>query len=224
MRYCFSLIFFLLCVPLNAQEWANVNRFKAANDSIIENQAGVELVFMGNSITEAWLRFDPDFFLDNNYVNRGISGQTSPQMLVRFKQDVIALNPKGVVVLAGTNDLAGNTGHMTVEEIFNQISSMADLAAAHQVQVYLCSVLPVYDYPWKPGLEPASKIVLLNKMLQDLCNRSGFTYVDYFSEMADHKNGLKAGLGADGVHPNEKGYEIMKKILKQTQNHSFAPL
>lgn len=224
MRYCFSLIFFLLCVPLNAQEWANVNRFKAANDSIIENQAGVELVFMGNSITEAWLRFDLDFFLDNNYVNRGISGQTSPQMLVRFKQDVIALNPKGVVVLAGTNDLAGNTGHMTVEEIFNQISSMADLAAAHQVQVYLCSVLPVYDYPWKPGLEPASKIVLLNKMLRDLCNSSGFIYVDYFSEMADYKNGLKAGLGADGVHPNEKGYEIMKKILKQTLNHSFAPL
>jgi len=178
-------------------------------------------VFMGNSITEGWKLFDPNFFNSTDYVNRGIGGQTTPQMLIRFKQDVLDLKPKGVVILAGTNDIAGNTGPMSIQEIYNQIESMAGLAALNKIEVFLCSVLPVYDYPWKPGLKPAPKIVALNEMLKTLAGEKNYLYIDYFSEMSDDKNGLKASLGADGVHPNEKGYEIMKRVLLNTIGPSF---
>ena len=206
---------------MNAQDWANVARFKAENELVIENKAPVKLVFMGNSITEGWKLFDPNFFNSTDYVNRGISGQTTPQMLIRFKQDVLDLKPKGVVILAGTNDIAGNTGPMSIQEIYNQIESMAGLAALNKIEVFLCSVLPVYDYPWKPGLKPAPKIVALNEMLKTLAGEKNYLYIDYFSEMSDDKNGLKASLGADGVHPNEKGYEIMKRVLLNTIGPSF---
>ena len=206
---------------MNAQDWANVARFKAENELVIENKAPVKLVFMGNSITEGWKLFDPNFFNSTDYVNRGIGGQTTPQMLIRFKQDVLDLKPKGVVILAGTNDIAGNTGPMSIQEIYNQIESMAGLAALNKIEVFLCSVLPVYDYPWKPGLKPAPKIVALNEMLKTLAGEKNYLYIDYFSEMSDDKNGLKASLGADGVHPNEKGYEIMKRVLLNTIGSSF---
>lgn len=206
---------------MNAQDWANVARFKAENELVIENKAPVKLVFMGNSITEGWKLFDPNFFNSTDYVNRGIGGQTTPQMLIRFKQDVLDLKPKGVVILAGTNDIAGNTGPMSIQEIYNQIESMAGLAALNKIEVFLCSVLPVYDYPWKPGLKPAPKIVALNEMLKTLAGEKNYMYIDYFSEMSDDKNGLKASLGADGVHPNEKGYEIMKRVLLNTIGPSF---
>lgn len=206
---------------MNAQDWANVARFKAENELVIENKAPVKLVFMGNSITEGWKLFDPNFFNSTDYVNRGIGGQTTPQMLIRFKQDVLDLKPKGVVILAGTNDIAENTGPMSIQEIFNQIESMAGLAALNKIEVFLCSVLPVYDYPWKPGLKPAPKIVALNEMLKTLAGEKNYLYIDYFSEMSDDKNGLKASLGADGVHPNEKGYEIMKRVLLNTIGPSF---
>lgn len=206
---------------MNAQDWANVARFKAENELVIENKAPVKLVFMGNSITEGWKLFDPNFFNSTDYVNRGIGGQTTPQMLIRFKQDVLDLKPKGVVILAGTNDIAGNTGPMSIQEIYNQIESMAGLAALNKIEVFLCSVLPVYDYPWKPGLKPAPKIVALNEMLKTLAREKNYLYIDYFSEMSDDKNGLKASLGADGVHPNEKGYEIMKRVLLNTIGPSF---
>ena len=206
---------------MNAQDWANVARFKAENERVIENKAPVKLVFMGNSITEGWKSFDPNFFNSTDYVNRGIGGQTTPQMLIRFKQDVLDLKPKGVVILAGTNDIAGNTGPMSIQEIYNQIESMAGLAALNKIEVFLCSVLPVYDYPWKPGIKPAPKIVALNEMLKTLAGEKNYLYIDYFSEMSDDKNGLKASLGADGVHPNEKGYEIMKRVLLNTIGPSF---
>ncbi len=206
---------------MNAQDWANVARFKAENELVIENKAPVKIVFMGNSITEGWKLFDPNFFNSTDYVNRGIGGQTTPQMLIRFKQDVLDLKPKGVVILAGTNDIAGNTGPMSIQEIYNQIESMAGLAALNKIEVFLCSVLPVYDYPWKPGLKPAPKIVALNEMLKTLAGEKNYLYIDYFSEMSDDKNGLKASLGADGVHPNEKGYEIMKRVLLNTIGPSF---
>ena len=206
---------------MNAQDWANVARFKAENELVIENKAPVKLVFMGNSITEGWKLFDPNFFNSTDYVNRGIGGQTTPQMLIRFKQDVLDLKPKGVVILAGTNDIAGNTGPMSIQEIYNQIESMAGLAALNKIEVFLCSVLPAYDYPWKPGLKPAPKIVALNEMLKTLAGEKNYLYIDYFSEMSDDKNGLKASLGADGVHPNEKGYEIMKRVLLNTIGPSF---
>ena len=206
---------------MNAQDWANVARFKAENELVIENKVPVKMVFMGNSITEGWKLFDPNFFNSTDYVNRGIGGQTTPQMLIRFKQDVLDLKPKGVVILAGTNDIAGNTGPMSIQEIYNQIESMAGLAALNKIEVFLCSVLPVYDYPWKPGLKPAPKIVALNEMLKTLAGEKNYLYIDYFSEMSDDKNGLKASLGADGVHPNEKGYEIMKRVLLNTIGPSF---
>lgn len=206
---------------MNAQDWANVARFKAENELVIENKAPVKMVFMGNSITEGWKLFDPNFFNSTDYVNRGIGGQTTPQMLIRFKQDVLDLKPNGVVILAGTNDIAGNTGPMSIQEIYNQIESMAGLAALNKIEVFLCSVLPVYDYPWKPGLKPAPKIVALNEMLKTLAGEKNYLYIDYFSEMSDDKNGLKASLGADGVHPNEKGYEIMKRVLLNTIGPSF---
>jgi len=206
---------------MNAQDWANVARFKAENELVKENKAPVKMVFMGNSITEGWKLFDPNFFNSTDYVNRGIGGQTTPQMLIRFKQDVLDLKPKGVVILAGTNDIAGNTGPMSIQEIYNQIESMAGLAALNKIEVFLCSVLPVYDYPWKPGLKPAPKIVALNEMLKKLAGEKNYLYIDYFSEMSDDKNGLKASLGADGVHPNEKGYEIMKRVLLNTIGPSF---
>ncbi|NQV62612.1 MAG: acylhydrolase [Cryomorphaceae bacterium] len=221
MKLYLSLLAIVIFTNMNAQDWANVARFKAENERVIENKAPVKLVFMGNSITEGWKLFDPNFFNSTDYVNRGIGGQTTPQMLIRFKQDVLDLKPKGVVILAGTNDIAGNTGPMSIQEIYNQIESMAGLAALNKIEVFLCSVLPVYDYPWKPGLKPAPKIVALNEMLKTLAGEKNYLYIDYFSEMSDDKNGLKASLGADGVHPNEKGYEIMKRVLLNTIGPSF---
>jgi lysophospholipase L1-like esterase len=221
MKLYLSLLAIVIFTNMNAQDWANVARFKAENERVIENKAPVKLVFMGNSITEGWKSFDPNFFNSTDYVNRGIGGQTTPQMLIRFKQDVLDLKPKGVVILAGTNDIAGNTGPMSIQEIYNQIESMAGLAALNKIEVFLCSVLPVYDYPWKPGLKPAPKIVALNEMLKTLAGEKNYLYIDYFSEMSDDKNGLKASLGADGVHPNEKGYEIMKRVLLNTIGPSF---
>ncbi|MFY9444767.1 MAG: GDSL-type esterase/lipase family protein [Flavobacteriaceae bacterium] len=221
MKLYLSLLAIVIFTNMNAQDWANVARFKAENELVIENKAPVKMVFMGNSITEGWKLFDPNFFNSTDYVNRGIGGQTTPQMLIRFKQDVLDLKPKGVVILAGTNDIAGNTGPMSIQEIYNQIESMAGLAALNKIEVFLCSVLPVYDYPWKPGLKPAPKIVALNEMLKTLAGEKNYLYIDYFSEMSDDNNGLKASLGADGVHPNEKGYEIMKRVLLNTIGPSF---
>ncbi|MDB9713442.1 GDSL-type esterase/lipase family protein [Flavobacteriaceae bacterium] len=221
MKLYLSLLAIVIFTNMNAQDWANVARFKAENELVIKNKAPVKMVFMGNSITEGWKLFDPNFFNSTDYVNRGIGGQTTPQMLIRFKQDVLDLKPKGVVILAGTNDIAGNTGPMSIQEIYNQIESMAGLAALNKIEVFLCSVLPVYDYPWKPGLKPALKIVALNEMLKTLAGEKNYLYIDYFSEMSDDKNGLKASLGADGVHPNEKGYEIMKRVLLNTIGPSF---
>lgn len=221
MKILLSLLACAIFGQINAQEWANVARFKADNERIIADNVPVKLVFMGNSITEGWKSFDPNLFGGTNYINRGISGQTTPQMLIRFKQDVLDLNPKGVVILAGTNDIAGNTGSMSVQEIFNQIESMAGLAALNKIEVFLCSVLPVYDYPWKPGLKPVPKILALNNMLKTLAADKNYKYIDYFSEMSDDKNGLKLSLGSDGVHPNENGYEIMKKVMLNTIGPSF---
>ncbi|HAB81118.1 MAG TPA: acylhydrolase [Flavobacteriaceae bacterium] len=172
MKLYLSLLAIVIFTNMNAQDWANVARFKAENELVIENKAPVKMVFMGNSITEGWKLFDSNFFNSTDYVNRGIGGQTTPQMLIRFKQDVLDLKPKGVVILAGTNDIAGNTGPMSIQEIYNQIESMAGLAALNKIEVFLCSVLPVYDYPWKPGLKPAPKIVALNEMLKTLAGEN----------------------------------------------------
>ena len=198
-----------------AQDWANTSRFKDENAKIgLPSSGEKRVVFMGNSITEGWIRTHPAFFEGKSFVNRGISGQTTPQMLVRFRPDVIDLKPAVVVILAGTNDIAGNTGPSTLEMIMDNLISMAELAKANNIEVVLCSVLPVFDYPWKPGLEPAMKIVRLNEMIKKYANDNGLVYLDYFNSMADDRNGLKKELGDDGVHPNDAGYKIMEPLVE----------
>jgi lysophospholipase L1-like esterase len=211
-----SMISFSTLFSAEAQDWPNLQRYKNDNKTLgVPIEGEKRVVFMGNSITEGWFKMDPDFFKGKSYVGRGISGQTTPQMLVRFRQDVIDLKPFAVVILAGTNDIAGNTGPATLEEIFGNIASMAELAAGNQIKVILSSILPVFDYPWKPGLQPAEKIFTLNKMLREYAAKNGHIYLDYFSAMADDRKGLKKELGDDGVHPNMAGYKIMEPLVEK---------
>ena len=198
-----------------AQDWANTARFKDENAKLTSPAKGENrVVFMGNSITEGWIRTHPDFFAGKPYVNRGISGQTTPQMLVRFRPNVINLKPALVVILAGTNDIAGNTGPSTLEMIMDNLISMTELAKANNIKVVLSSVLPAFDYPWKPGMEPAMKIVKLNEMIKKYADDHGIVYIDYFSSMADERNGLKKELSGDGVHPNDAGYKVMEPLVE----------
>ena len=199
-----------------AQDWANLSRYQKDNAKLaIPNPIQPRIVFMGNSITEGWMNKRPEFFSNNPYVNRGISGQTTPQMLLRFRQDVINLMPFAVVILGGINDIAGNTGHSTIEMIVNNIVSMAEISKANNIKVILCSVLPAYDFPWRKGLEPAEKIVKLNALLKNYANQHNLIYVDYFTSIADKSNGLKEKLGSDGVHPNISGYLIMEPLIEE---------
>ena len=156
-----------------------------------------------------------EFFVGKPYINRGIAGQTTPQMLVRFRADVLNLKPAIVVILAGTNDIAENMGPSKLEWIENNILSMVQLAQLNGIKVVLCSVLPAFDYPWKPGLQPAEKIVMLNKLLKADAEKYGLIWVDYFSPMADERNGLKAEYSGDGVHPNEAGYSVMEPLVEK---------
>jgi len=199
-----------------AQDWASFNRYRNDNEKIgLPASKEKRVVFIGNSITDGWSNARPDFFAGKSYVNRGISGQTSPQMLVRFRADVIKLKPAAVVILAGTNDIAGNTGPVTLEMIADNIISMIQLAKANRVKVVLCSVLPVIDYPWKPGLEPAEKIIALNKLLKAAAKKEGVTYVDLHAPMANEENGMKAAYAEDGVHPNDAGYAVMEPLVEK---------
>jgi lysophospholipase L1-like esterase len=197
-------------------DWANLNRYRQANAQLgAPATTERRVVFMGNSITEGWARYFADEFPGKPYVGRGISGQTTPQMLVRFRQDVIALKPTVVVILAGTNDIAGNTGPSSLEMIEDNLASMTEIAQANHIRVVLCSVLPVFDYPWRPGLEPAQKIVTLNGWIKTYAARVGANYVDFHSAMADERQGMKADLARDGVHPTEAGYKTMAPLIER---------
>jgi len=205
----------------HAQDWANLNRYQQENTQLkTPNLDENRVVFIGNSITEAWRNYHPEFFERKSYVNRGISGQTTPQMLLRFRQDVIALKPKIVVILAGTNDIAENTGPTTIEMIVDNISSMAEIAKSNNIKVIISSVLPAYDYPWKTGLKPNEKIPKLNKLLKEYANKNRIVYIDYFTSMTNKKNGFKKEYTYDGVHPNKKGYlkmePLVEKAIKKT--------
>lgn len=199
------------------QDWPNLNRYKEENAKVqaLNSKDHSGVVFMGNSITEGWLNKRPDFFSANKYINRGISGQTSPQMLLRFRQDVIALKPSVVVILAGINDIAQNTGPYSLEATSGNLFSMYELAKQNGIKVIICSVLPAADFPWKRGLDPAQKVIELNKVLKEYAEKNKLFYVDYFSAMVNEKYGLKEELGTDGVHPNEAGYAIMEPILQK---------
>jgi len=198
------------------QDWANLKRFQQENSELMLAKAHENrVVFMGNSITEGWLSIRPEFFKNKPYVNRGISGQTTPQMLIRFRQDVIHLKPSTVVLLAGINDIAENTGPSTIEMIANNIISMAELAKANHINVIICSVLPANNFPWREGLKPAEKVRKLNAILQSYSYENKLAYVDYYSAMVNDSNGLKKELGEDGIHPNKNGYLIMEPILEK---------
>ena len=222
-----TFAFLFMSIVINAQQiaiagggsvmdWANLKKYQKSNEELIKTPDPNRVVFMGNSITEEWGRLDKDFFLNNPFVNRGIGGQTTPQMLIRFKPDVINLNPKSIVIMAGINDIAGNTGPITIENTAENIISMAEIAVASNISVYICSTMPAIDFPWSPGLEPGPKVVRLNSVLKSYCAKKGIPYVDYYSVMADSNGGLKVPeftSADDLVHPNLAGYKVMEKII-----------
>jgi len=206
---------------INSQDWnefANTSRYDKANLELkLHTTANNRVVFMGNSITEDWLKIRPEFFDNRDYLNRGISGQTTPQMLLRFRQDVVDLNPKVVVILAGTNDIAGNSGYISLEAIISTIISMVEIANANDIQVIISSILPAIDYPWKPGLNPAPKIITINRALKAFSEENNFIYLDYYAAMVDDKGGLKVPeytTANDLVHPNKDGYLVMEKLAE----------
>lgn len=200
---------------LMKQDWPDLNKYRNDNKKLKEEKLENTIVFIGNSITEGWVRSNPEFFSKNNFIGRGISGQTTPQMLVRFVPDVIDLNPKAVVILAGTNDIAGNTGASTVKMITDNIKAMAQLASANGIEVILASILPAYNYPWRTQIEPIEKISEINSWLKEYARKNNHTYLDFYSAMADEKKGLKTEYSEDGVHPNEKGYSVMEPLAKE---------
>ncbi|WP_448672870.1 MULTISPECIES: SGNH/GDSL hydrolase family protein [Chitinophagaceae] len=215
-----TVLFFSLIVMsslLKAQEkgdWANFGRYEASNQTArVLPESQRKVVFMGNSITEGWYNQDSAFFKNNGFIGRGISGQVTSQMLVRFRQDVLNLQPQAVVILAGTNDIAGNNGSISLENIYGNIVSMAELAKAHGIKVFISSVLPAAEYPWSPGKEPNVKIPQLNKMLAGYAQNNNIVYVDYFKKMVNAQNGLDKDLSHDGVHPTLKGYKIMEDLV-----------
>ena len=194
-------------------DFGDLARFKDANETLGAPKPGEKrVIFMGDSITQGWNLAES--FPGKPYVNRGISGQTTPQMLVRFRQDVIDLNPKVVIILAGTNDIAGNTGPMTLDQTEGNIASMAELATANGIQVVICSILPAFDYKWAPGREPAPKILKVNAWLKEYAAREGYVYVDYYAAMKDDRGGLPPTLSKDGVHPLPAGFAIMTPLAQ----------
>ncbi|ADV81077.1 SGNH/GDSL hydrolase family protein [Terriglobus saanensis] len=199
-------------------DWPQLERYRAANAALPAPAPGEQrVVFYGDSITDAWAgpKNSATFFPGKNYIGRGISGQTTPQMLVRFQQDVVALHPAAVVVLAGTNDLAGNTGLSTQEMIEDNIRSMADIARANGIRFVLASLLPVSDYKWRPGLQPAAKVRAVNLWMKQFAAERGLVYVDYYSALANAEGGMREGTSNDGVHPTGMGYTVMMPIAQE---------
>lgn len=199
-----------------AQDWPNLSKYQQENSllpiPVLEEK---RVIFMGDSITEFWKMIDPDYFVNKSYINRGISGQTTPQILVRFRADVIALQPTVVIILAGINDIAGNTGPSSLEMIRDNIFSMVELATANQIEVILCSVLPAIDFSWKPNQEPIEKIKALNEIIKNYAQSNDIVYIDYYSVMIDAHEGLKKEYSNDGVHPNKMGYQVMGPLAEK---------
>ncbi len=193
------------------RDFGQLCRYAADNKSL-KGQT-VRVVFMGDSITDNWINAEPSLFT-SGLVDRGISGQTTAQMLVRFRQDVIALKPQVVHIMAGTNDIAGNTGAATMETVLGHIQSMAELARAHGIKVIIASIPPAGAFPWSPAMTPAPQIAAINTWLADYARTNGFTYVDYHSAMALPDGAMKAGLSSDGVHPTKEGYAIMRPLAE----------
>lgn len=193
------------------RDFGQLCRYAADNRALAENHTPIRVVFMGNSITDNWIHSDESLF-SNGVVDRGISGQTTPQMLVRFRADVIALKPQAVHIMAGTNDVAGNTGAATIETVEGNIMSMAELARAHGIKVILASVPPAAAFPWSPSKLSIPQIAALNTWLRGYAKAQGFVYVDYFAALATPDGAMKPGLASDGVHPTAQGYAVMRPL------------
>jgi lysophospholipase L1-like esterase len=196
-----------------SRDFGQLCRYAAANAALVARGTRPLVVFMGDSITDNWINLQPDFFA-RGVVDRGISGQTTAQMLVRFRQDVIALHPRAVHIMAGTNDIAGNSGAATMATVQGHIQSMAELARAHGIRVILASVPPAFAFPWSPDKKPAPQVRALNAWLKAYAARNGFTWVDYHAAMADAQGGMKPGLSSDGVHPTRQGYAVMAPLAR----------
>ncbi len=202
---------------LTLRDWPNMARYEKENASVPPPADGENrVVFMGDSITDGWNKKEGRFFPGKPYYDRGISGQTTPQMLIRFRPDVIALKPRVVVILAGTNDLAGNTGPITVQATEDNLQSMAELAKANGIQVVLSSVMPVCDYirP-QTARRPPEKIIEINRWMKAYAEKNGFVFLDYYSAMLDEKDMLKQELTGDGLHPNDAGYAVMAPLAQK---------
>ncbi len=199
-------------------DWPNLAKYRKANEERKASSSGGDrIVLVGDSITEGWTEFNPGFFQENNMVNRGISGQTTPQMLIRLKQDAIHLDPKIIIINGGTNDIWGNTGPSTPDMIIDNLCSMAEITAKKNIQVVLSTILPVYQYPDRDDIiDPPKTISFINSVLQDYCKKNSLAFLDYFSPMADEKKGLRSDYGTDGVHPNKQGYSVMEQVVRET--------
>lgn len=213
----FISVFSIYSYPQKFNEMINLKRYEKANSELQEpTKTEKRVVFIGNSITEGWVRQRPNFFKDNNYIGRGIGGQTSPQLLSRFRQDVINLKPKAVVINIGTNDIAENTGTYDPNFTLDNIKSMAELAKANKIIVILSSVTPGEKYSWNPKIKDApEKIKALNREIEAYAKANKFAYIDYFSAMCDENGIMRSNLGEDGIHPNVEGYIIMESIAKK---------
>ena len=218
-RILIFVLIFMAVQTAQAQQnddWPNLKKYREANAKLSAPASNEQrVVFMGNSITEGWINQRPEFFNGRPYINRGIGGQTTPQMLIRFRADVVALKPKVVVLLCGINDIAGNTGPSTLEMIEDNIASMTEIALANNIKVVLSSVLPAYDFPWRPNMEPAPKVMALNKWIKSYAAQKKVVYLDYFSAMVDERNGMKSIYHTDEVHPNKAGYAVMEPLVEQ---------
>lgn len=218
MRKLFAFIALTSMALLSAQDWPQLQKYQSDNAKILDEKTPVKVVFMGNSITQGWADMRPEFFKDHGFIGRGIGGQTTPQMLLRLRQDVLELKPEAVVILAGINDIAQNTGPITLKETLGNIQSMAELALAHGINPIICSVLPANSFPWRPEIIPTQQVIDLNSQLQRWALEKNLVYVDFYTPMVDEKHGLKSDLGYDPVHPNVAGYQVMEPILLKALN------
>ena len=204
-------------IAVFTDDFGQLARYREADAQLGTPKAGENrVVFFGDSITDIWKL--EDYFPGKPYVNRGIGGQTTPQMLVRYRQDVIDLQPKVVVILAGTNDIAGNTGPMRNEDIEANFASFAELARVHGIRVVYSSILPVHNYTERAkdffAQRPQARILALNEWLKDYCSKNNITYLDYFSALVDEKGMLKKDLADDGLHPNAAGFKVMAPLAE----------
>lgn len=215
-RILSALILLFTIGSASAQDWANIRKYEKDNSKVSLPVKGEKrVVFMGDSITDFWINNDSSFFSGKPYFDRGISGQTTGQMLVRFREDVINLQPGVVVILAGINDIAENNGPSKLEDVFGNIVSMAELAKANHIKVVVSSILPAFSFPWRPSINPVPKIKELNEMIKDYADKNKIVYLDYFTAMADQRSGLPSNLSNDGVHPNLKGYKVMEPLVEK---------